>query len=37
MERDEKLSKLNEIFINIMDLNKNFVLTEEMNSDDIEE
>lgn len=37
MEKNEILSKLNEIFIDVMDLDENFVLTENMNSDDIEE
>lgn len=37
MERNEILSKLNEIFIDVMDLDDDFKLTEEMTADDIEE
>lgn len=37
MERNEILSKLNEIFIDVMDLDNDFILTEDMSADDIEE
>ncbi len=37
MERTEILKKLNEIFIDVMDLDADFVLTEDMTADDIEE
>ncbi len=37
MERIEILKKLNEIFIDVMDLDADFVLTEDMTADDIEE
>ncbi len=37
MERTEILKKLNEIFIDVMDLDEDFVLTEDMTADDIEE
>lgn len=37
MERNEILKKLNEIFIDVMDLDDDFVLTEDMTADDIEE
>ena len=37
MVRTEILKKLNEIFIDVMDLDADFVLTEEMTADDIEE
>lgn len=37
MERKEILSKLNEIFIDVMDLDSDFVLTEDMSADDIDE
>ncbi len=37
MERTEILKKLNEIFIDVMDLDEDFVLTEDMIADDIEE
>ena len=37
MERTEILKKLNEIFIDVMDLDDDFVLTEDMTADDIEE
>jgi len=37
MERAEILKKLNEIFIDVMDLDDDFILTEDMTADDIEE
>ncbi len=37
MERNEIFTKLNEIFIDVMDLDDDFVLTEETTADDIEE
>lgn len=37
MERTEILKKLNEIFIDVMDLDDDFVLSEDMTADDIEE
>lgn len=37
MERTEILSKLNKIFIDVMDLDNDFILTEDMTADDIEE
>lgn len=37
MERSDILSKLNEIFIDVMDLDGDFELTEGMTADDIEE
>lgn len=37
MERSEILSKLNKIFIDVMDLDDDFILTENMTADDIEE
>lgn len=37
MERSEILKKLNEIFIDVMDLDDDFELNEDMSADDIEE
>ena len=37
MERTEILEKLNEIFIDVMDLDDDFELNEDMSADDIEE
>lgn len=37
MERKEILQKLNEIFIDVMDLDDDFKLEEDMSADDIEE
>ncbi len=37
MERTDILKKLNEIFIDVMDLDADFILTEDMTADDIEE
>lgn len=37
MERNEILKKLNAIFIDVMDLDDDFVLSEDMSADDIEE
>lgn len=37
MERTEIFERLNEIFIDVMDLDADFVLTEDMTADDIEE
>lgn len=37
MERNEILKKLNEIFIDVMDLDDDFQLEEDMSADDIEE
>ena len=37
MERSEILKKLNEIFVDVMDLADDFELNEDMSADDIEE
>ena len=37
MERSEILKKLNEIFVDVMDLDDDFELNEDMSADDIEE
>ncbi len=37
MERNEIIKKLNEIFIDVMDLDEDFALKENMCADDIEE
>ena len=37
MERSEILNKLNEIFVDVMDLDDDFELKEDMSADDIEE
>ena len=37
MERSEILKKLNEIFVDVMDLDDDFKLNEDMSADDIEE
>lgn len=37
MERNEILQKLNEIFIDVMDLDDDFKLEDDMSADDIEE
>ena len=37
MERTEILKKLNEIFVDVMDLADDFELNEDMSADDIEE
>ena len=37
MERSEILKKLNEIFVDVMDLDDDFELNEDMSADDIDE
>lgn len=37
MERNEVIKKVNEIFIDVMDLDEDFVLTEDMSADDVED
>ena len=37
MERSDILKKLNDIFIDVMDLDEDFELNEDMSADDIEE
>ena len=37
MERSDILKKLNDIFIDVMDLDDDFELNEDMSADDIEE